>query len=429
MQAKISKALISLSILTSLTVSTNAQLSITAEQRNRFELRDGYQQLTPEGSDPAFLIWQRTRISFLFETEYLRLRLTPQDVRLWGDESLRSSSGVFGDDASLELFEGYAELKAGRLGWLSIGRQQLNYDNQRLLASRNWNNNGLSYDALLLKLDIYNWKVHLGSTWNTISEASSGNLYPANRIKTLSFLWLNHTFKNQLSLSLLHIASGATLADTLSNLNFMQTTGFYSDYRKNDLKVWAETYYQYGKDQPGNVVNAFLAAAEVSYKSGNFTPGAGMCYLSGNSRTETSQSDNNLFNILYGARHRFYGFMDYFRNFPSHTGQGGLEDYYIYLGYKITKSVNVQNIGHYFRLAQTNPSTPNDKYLGFENDLVLKYKFSDWGALESGYLFILPSGSLKTLQHIPDNKFPQFFYVQLTLTPTLFNQANQTEHN
>jgi hypothetical protein len=71
-------------------------------------------------------------------------------------------------------------------------------------------------------------------------------------------------------------------------------------------------------------------------------------------------------------------------------------------------------------LAQTNPTTPTDKNLGYENDLVLKYKFSDWGAIESGYSFFLPNNSLKTIQAVPDAKFSQFFYLQLTVTPTLF---------
>lgn len=107
---------------------------------------------------------------------------------------------------------------------------------------------------------------------------------------------------------------------------------------------------------------------------------------------------------------------------PSHTKQGGLADYYFYLDYKISKSLSIRNIGHYFQLAQANLTTPGDKNLGYENDLVLKYKFSDWGALESGYMFFLPTESLKTIQGVANEKYSQFFYLQLTLTPILFKQ-------
>lgn len=408
-------------------ISTNiyAQLKINAEQRNRFELRDGYREISKDGSIPAGLIWQRTRISFNYETENFKLKLTPQDVRLWGDETQTSSTGLFGDDASIELFEGYAELKLGTIGWMSVGRQQLKYDNQRLLAARNWNNNGLTYDAVLLKLDVSLWHIHLGSTWNSVDAATTDNLYPANRIKNLNFLWANHAFGEYLTLSLLHLSAGATETDTTNNLNYKHTTGFYSSYNSKGLNLWGEAYYQYGKTNTGMDVNAFLFALDGSYKTGNFTPGIGATLLSGNSKTGAEQTTENLFDVHYGARHRFFGYMDYFRNFTSHTNSAGLVDYYFYLDYKFTKAVSICNIGHYFQLAKTNPVTPDDKNLGYENDLVLNYKFSDWGALEGSYLFYLPTETLNTIQGVENTGFQQFVYIQLTLSPTLFNQQKQ----
>jgi hypothetical protein len=409
-------------IFTIISVKLQAQFNIDAQLRNRFELRDGYRELSAKGATPAGLIWQRTRISFSYETENFKIKFTPQDVRLWGDESQRSSTGVFGDDASLELFEAYAELKTGNLGWVSVGRQELNYDNQRLLSARNWNNNGMTYDAVLLKLKAAGWDIHLGSTWNSLTEASSDNFYPSNRIKNLNFLWSNHAFGENLKLSFLHTAVGITETDTTNTLYYKHTTGFYSTYKNKGLNLWGEAYYQYGKTNAGMDVNAYLLAFDGSYKAGKFTPGIGITILSGNSKTGTEQTTENLFDIHYGARHRFYGFMDYFRNFPSNTKQGGLADYYFYLDYQFSKSVSVRNIGHYFQLAQTNPTTPNDKNLGYENDFVLKYKFSDWGTLESGYLFYLPTETLETMQGVDNAGFQQFLYIQLTLIPTLFQQ-------
>ncbi len=408
------------SLFTSICINVHAQLTVNSELRDRFELRDGYRSLVTEGSTPAGLIWQRTRISFIYETENLKLKLTPQDVRLWGNESIRSSTGVFGDDASLELFEGYAELKLGSLGWVSVGRQVLKYDNQRLLAARNWNNNGLTYDAVLFKMQAANWNIHMGSTWNNLAEASSDNLYPSNRIKNLNFLWINLNFNHNLSFSLLHLASGITETDSTNTLRFKHTTGFYSIYNNEKINIWGEAYYQYGKTNADKDVSAFLFAMDAGYKTGSFIPGIGVTYLSGNNKTGTEQSKEKLFDILYGARHRFYGYMDYFRNFSSHTNQGGLADIYFYLDYKLSHSIRIRNTSHYFLLAQTNPSTPEEKNLGYENSLVLKYKFNDWGTLEPGYIFCLPAESLETIQGSTNAGYQQFIYVQLTLTPTLF---------
>lgn len=122
-----------------LIVSTHlfAQFKINAQYRNRFEFYDGYRKLAAEGSTPAAFISQRTRLSFSYETERLKVKFTPQDVRVWGDEQLTSSTGVFGDYSSLDLFEAFVEIRTGNNGWLSVGRQQLVYDNQRILAPRN----------------------------------------------------------------------------------------------------------------------------------------------------------------------------------------------------------------------------------------------------------------------------------------------------
>ena len=116
--------------------------------------------------------------------------------------------------------------------------------------------------------------------------------------------------------------------------------------------------------------------------------------------------------------------MDYFRNFPSNTRQGGLTDYYCYLDFRFFKKISILNTAHYFRLAKTNSTTPHNNNLGYENDLIVKYGFSEWGSLESGYMFFLPTNSLKSVQNVQNNKFSQFFYLQLTVKQTLFKYLN-----
>jgi len=414
------KLIIGISILF-IGYQAQAQFKIDAQLRGRIEFRDGYQKLAVEGSTPTSLISQRTRISFIYETEKLTFKITPQDVRIWGGDAVVSSTGIV-SNTSIGLFEGYAEVKLGNIGWVSAGRQQLVYDSKRLLGDRQWNQNGISYDALVLKLKPSEWNFHLGGSWNTLTETLNNNFYPSKRIKSLNFLWLNRRFSNNFSVSLLHIASGVTETDTTNNLHFKQTTGLYSEYNKGNLSVWGNIYYQFGKNQKGTDVSAFLIDADASYKLGNFTLGIGLGYLSGNSKTGADQTKDNLFDVFYGNRHKFFGYMDYFRSFPTDTRQGGLADYYFYLDYKFSKAISIRTISHYFQLAQTNPTTPSDKNLGFENDLVLKYKFNDWGALEGGYMFFLPTESLKIIQGVANDKFSQFLYLQLTITPTLLKQ-------
>jgi len=398
----------------------HAQFTVDAQYRNRFNFSDGYGKLAAEGSTPAALITQRTRLSIGYETDLLKIKLTPQDVRVWGDEQLSTSTGVFGDNSSLELFEAFFELKTGKSGWLSVGRQQLVYDGQRILAARNWNQTGIAYDVVLYKWNPKGWNVHIGSSWNSTAENTSDNFYDPARIKSLNFIWAKHKLSANWDFSLTHVASGVTKSATENKLYFRQTTGIYSTYKSDKWNIWGNIYYQFGKNQAGIKVSAVLIDAEGSYKAGKLSSGIGLSYLSGNSKTGTELETDHLFNILYGARHQYFGFIDYFRDFSSQTKQGGLADYYFFLDLKFSKKTSLRNTGHYFRLAQTNPTTPDDKNLGYENDLIVKHQFTTWGALESGYMFFLPTSSLEVIQGVSNHKFSQFFYLQLTITPTLF---------
>jgi len=419
-QMNLNRSLIITAISLFVVLETQAQFNIDAQYRSRFEYRDGYRKLVTEGSTPSTIISQRARFSFSYTTENLKLRFTPQDVRVWGDEQLASSTGVYGDNASIDLFEGYAEIKMGNVGWISVGRQQLVYDQQRLLAARNWNQNGIAYDAVIFKLVVNQWNIHGGSSWNSLDATLFDNLYLPGRIKSLNYLWANRKFSDLLNFSFLHIASGVTETNNTNTLYFRQTTGIYTEYNNGGLKLNGNAYFQYGKNKTGKGVSAFLIDADAGYKIGNLTPGIGLSYLSGNN--DPGGSTDKLFNVLYGARHRFFGHMDYFRDFAKHTKEGGLADFYAYLEYTFSKTISLTNIGHYFQLAQTNINTPNDKNLGYENELMLNYKFNDWGSIKSGYVFYLPTESFKILQGVSNDKFSQFFYLELTLKPTLFKQ-------
>lgn len=413
-------------ILTSILVTlfcldSLGQFQVDAQLRNRFELRDGYQKLAEAGSVPTVLISQRSRITFSLVTEKLKIKISPQDVRLWGGDAVVNATGV-PSNTSIGLFEGFAEIRTGDFGWLSVGRQQLIYDSRRLLGDRQWNQNGMSYDAIVMKLKLSRWNLHLGGIWNTLTETRSGNLYPPSRLKTIGYVWANRAFSEHLSLSLLHIGSGVTETDTTSNLNFRQTTGVYYTYKRDNLNMWGNVFYQYGKNRTGTDISAVLADADISYKAGRLTPGIGFGYLSGNNTIGAGQTTDRLFDVLAGNRHSFFGIIDYFRAFPSDTRQGGLVDYFFYIDIKLADNVSIRNTGHYFQLAQTNQGTPDNKNLGYENDLVLKYKLNDWGAFESGYAFFLPTTTLKAVQGVINDKFSHFLYLQLTLTPTLFRQ-------
>jgi hypothetical protein len=406
--------------LFAITFTGQAQFSVDAHFRTRLEIRDGYRKLLPQDAPVAFHVLQRTRLSVSYETDDFKLRFTPQDARVWGDEQIATSTGVFGDYSSLDMFEGYVELRLGKVGWLSVGRQPFKYDNERMLATRRWNNTGLSYDALRFKLKLNDWYVHVAGSWNSKKEGISGYQYPSGRIKTLNFLWLNKTFFEKANTSFLHILSGRTETDSTSKLHFKQTTGIYSQYRGDAIQVAGNAYVQYGKNNIGQKTRAYLIDMEGSFTPAKIKPAVGFSYLSGNAKTGQNQQTNRLFDVLYGARHKFFGRMDYFRNFSKHTNEGGIADYYLKLEYHPVKTISIRNTIHYLQLAQLNELTPGKKELGYENNFILNYRFANGATIRTGFFFMIPAEPMEQIQGVKSSGLQYFYYLQLNVNPTLF---------
>lgn len=412
------KNLILITVLVFTFLHTEAQFQVNAELRPRAEFRDGYASLAAEDHHPTLLVSQRSRLSFGYNTEKIRIKLTPQDVRVWGDDPKISSTGI-GDNPSFALYEAYVELALKDAGWLSVGRQMLAYDSKRLLGDRNWNQNGIAYDAAVAKLKLSDWNLHLGATWNTLDNFAENNYYPSSRIKNLNFLWLNRKF-GLVNLSLLHITSGKTTSDTSNSMHYKNTTGLFSSYSDDKYNAWAHAYYQWGGREWGGNISAFLAEADVSVKLGKTTLGVGISYLSGNKSEPAGNGTDHLFDLLYGNRHKYSGEMDYYTIPVSGTDWGGLMNGYLYATFQASDRLKLSNTIHYFSQAQKNEFTKKSPGLGIENDLILNYRIYPNASLQAGYCFYSPTETLKYIQNEPDGSFSQFIYLQLTVSATIF---------
>ena len=414
-----------------ITSNSFAQLSIKAELRPRAEFRNGYKALNDSVNDPAFFVSQRTRLIFNYSDEKFKIGISLQDVRVWGDFTYSSSTGVFGNRASTYLNQAWLELFINKYSSLTIGRQYLIYDDQRLLSARNWNQNSLSYDALVYKFKKNTFIFDLGFSLNNKRENIFGNNYPYNVIKTLNFLYLKKNI-NKLSVSVLAIASGYQKHGTAETIYMRATTGSYLEYKTEKLFVSASGYYQFGKNKTGMDVNAYLLSANAKYNIGKFKLGAGIDVVSGKNELKTDSSYINkdqMFSVLYGTRHKFFGNMDYFSNLPAATDGGGLVDIFATLNYKLFPKTNVGMAYHFFAL-QNNVIDPTytgpdikalKKSLGSELDLNFSWTLSKVINLKGGYSFMLPTNSLEIIQGIDPGKsnFSSWAWIMLTVKPKL----------
>ena len=169
-----------------------AQFSLTGQIRTRTELRNGYGTLEPVGDKPAFLTSQRSRLNFNFKSTRVIFHASIQDVRVWGADASTISNA---DGSRLGFHEAWADIilanakdssfpkSAVEYFSVKIGRQELVYDDERLLGNLDWLQQGRRHDAIVFKLLQKGWQADLGLAFNQNTDAINynGTYYtPAN---------------------------------------------------------------------------------------------------------------------------------------------------------------------------------------------------------------------------------------------------------
>lgn len=426
------KIILSIIILFLFSLNNLYSQLITAEIRPRAEYRNGYKELRTQGSSPAFLISQRSRLSILLQKNKFETGLSIQDVRIWGDEEIVSATGVFGNNASIDLTEAWIKLYFLKNSSVKIGRQYFNYDDSRLLSNRNWNQHSLSYDALLYQFNKNSLKLDLGlsynNTKNELFHVIEEDSYP--RIKTLNFLHLNKSFSNKLQLSGIVLSAGyENIQDGIHDkdkLLFKWTYGFYLEYLSHKINFETSLNFQHGKNYLGyKTEEAYNFNIRAERPLNKVRLHAGYSFISGNS---DGKAEKNWFNLFYGARHKFYGLMDYFSSLPVATNYYGLQDYFLGISYQLNSKITLNSDLHYFSThfaVIKNNGTRYPKSLGFESDSYFKIKLMDNVNLQGGFSFFKTlDNALTKIQGNFGKKveFSHWAWLMITAKPVIFER-------
>ncbi|MBE0639346.1 MAG: alginate export family protein [Bacteroidales bacterium] len=396
-----------------------AQLTITAEFRPRAEIFSGYGRLNADSLVASYLISQRTRLGVYYQKDWIKTGLSLQDVRIWGDDDLYTSTGMFGSEATVDLNEAWVQLSFLDHSSVKIGRQLFNYDDYRLLSTRNWNQRGISYDALLYQFRKNKWDVDLAVSYHSEVNNIYFNYFPSGKMKTLNFLRVQREFNPYLTGSASVIGSGFTKNNESETIYMKVSYGTWLQYRKEDLTTWATFYYQNGKSKDGRNANAWNFNIKADYTMGSFALGAGATIISGE---KPDDDKDNQFDLLYGVRHAVYGYMDYFNNLPKATANGGLNNIFLTTRYALSPKATLSLDYHYFALNQQVEDL--DMYLGSEFDLGFAIRFSPEVNLTGGYSVMLPGSTMEIIQGYGagNSTFSSWTYLMLTVKPTLFKE-------
>lgn len=425
--------------------TSTAQLTVAAQLRTRTELRDGQGAPLPENAPAAIFTSQRTRLGLLYNTYRIKLGLTIQDARVWGQDVSTINKTTTADNNGLMLHEAWAEilltdttLKNQSLSF-KVGRQELVYDDQRLIGNLDWLQQARRHDAGVLKYERNKWMLHVGVAFNQNKENASGTIYnpvpPGNytastnggaMYKSFEFLYAGRKlqkgnasfllFSDQFSKYHTDSTTKVYQAGTWSRL----TTGFYFNNQYGKIGTTASAYYQFGKNSNGQQLSAGLLSGFVQYYlTKSFSAGAGIDYTTGGSNGKTSNS----FDPLYGTPHKFWGLMDYFYA-ASPFGKGGLTDYYIKTKLKPSDKYWLTADVHQFSSAASvivpGAADNKKKSFGQEIDITGTYNITKQISLEGGYSHFFSTALLTSpnVKNVPNAKSSaNWAYVMINIKP------------
>ncbi|MBK9792101.1 MAG: alginate export family protein [Sphingobacteriales bacterium] len=277
------------------------------------------------------------------KNKYIRLFTSIQDARVWGNEPQAQNVGSFG------LHEGWAEIFIKDKASIKLGRQELVYDDHRLLGNLDWVMAARSHDGLVIKVNHKNAQLHIGGGFNQSSENLIGTVYKVKNYKALAFGWYNQKFdSSRASLSVYAVADGMQINDSTPTTKFRFTFGPRADFKYKHLNANIGAYLQAGKTITNRKILAFMANVYAEFISKKITVGLGYDYISGQNASKTSNTNYNAFYTLYPTNHKFYGHMDYFLDIPTDTKFGGLQDVYLRLNYRPKPKGMIGFDAHYF---------------------------------------------------------------------------------
>lgn len=393
------------------------QFDLSAEIRPRFENRHGFGALLPTNADGANFISQRSRLNFNFSQDKVKLGVSLQNVRTWGDISTLGA-----DDKSTMLHEAWAEALLTDKFSLKLGRQEIVYDDHRIFGNVAWAQQARSHDAMIAKFNFTEKsKLDLGFALSSDNQNNLDVLYSnAAGYKAFQYAWY-HTSFNQFGLSLLALNNGVEYLNAGDQkVDYSQTLGTYLTFKEGDFTSNFSLYLQTGKIQNKDV-SASNFSANLSYKlTDQFSVGFGGEFLSGKDSNDTS-AEIKSFNPLFGTNHKFNGWMDYFY-VGNHIANVGLVDLNGFVAYKKDK-FSASVMPHFFSSAADiySGSTKMDSKLGTEIDFTIGYKIASNIDFSAGYSKMYGTNAMEVLKLGDKDEDNSWSWIMLTFNPKLFS--------
>ena len=408
--------------------------NLDAQLMTRGELRaGGFKADSLDSERVSHFALGRYRIIADYQRSWLNVRLTPQYTGVWG----QGSAGVV-------LYEGWAKMQSKKGLFVKIGRQELTYDDGRIIGNDDWTMTAPTHDVLKLGYDGESHKVHLLAAYNQNAEnIDNGVIYYSGGLqpyKTMQTLWYHYdTPKKSFGISLLGMNIGMQNTDQEHPITYyQQLVGTYMSFRPKYWSLEGAFYYQMGKEEHGMTVDAFMASTKLNVKpSENYNLFTGYDYLSGDKYFNVPPEGGiglvfhdkaRGFNAIFGSHHEFYGAMDFFY-LSNYVGgfTPGLQNLYFGGNIKPVSGLSINAAYHYYAIA-TDLDYVNTKTLGHSVELASSYAFNKAVSVSAGYTFMKGSETMELLNKVSEKRQLHWAWLMMTVTPKLFTSTWQDKN-
>lgn len=402
------------------------EFTIDAKILTRGEIRaGGFTADSTDSKKMAHFIKGQYRLNFTYKRSWLEIKLSPQMAGVWGQ-----SSGM------LSLAEAWVYMKSKQGLFMKIGRQSIEYDDERILGYDDWTMTAPTHDLLKLGYEGYGHKVHALLAYNqTSTNVTEGNSFYSGGIqpyKTMQTLWYHYdTPKPIFGFSIIGMNIGMQNDDPEKpKTYYQQLFGTYMIWRPKFVTIEGAFYYQMGKEEHGIPIDAYMGSAKLNVEPSEiYSFRAGYDYLSGDKYFAVPVAGNlgmvfhdkiRGFCPLFGSHHQFYGAMDFFyvssyvNNFTP-----GLQNAYAGATVNPVEGLSINADYHFFAIA-TNLERLK-KPLGHEVEVSASYSFAKFVKVSAGYSFMKGTETMKTLQYLTENRRLHWGWVMISVSPTIFS--------
>lgn len=401
------------------TDNLSQQFLMNIEIRPRAEYTSNYILPPNDSIDPYYYITQRNRFSMQYGREKWLIKSDMQEIHLWGQNDEVSKVG------SINFYQLFFETNFKSMN-VRLGRQSVLLDNGRLFSDAPWAQQGRAHEGIrIMKSSKYlsnDFFFLFTRNYDTEFEAAYSPV-AANKYKYLLVNNFNYNTKKGFSFNSMNVV------DFLENTNSEQvytraTTGGRIEFKKKQWYYTLNSFLQFGRNVKGQKLFAYYFQPEIKLSLQKSTWRLGAEIISGSSSQLSSGSSGD-FDVLYGVTWKFNGNMNVFTRFPNDVNGKGLVNPYLFTTIPLNTKLSLRCDSHLFYTQYpllNNLGSEMTKFLGFENDISLKYIPIKELEISYAFSFYQSTNSMKYLSKIQDeNKLAVWSYLMISYS---FNAVN-----